>query len=434
MAGLDLSAFDKVLKDVYGPAIQEQLNQLNVFSDFIEEDDSVTWTGRQVRYPIHISRNQGVGAATEGSRLPRAGAQGYAEIIIPCKFNYGRIRLTAQVIKQSMSDRGAFTRAMESEMTGIVRDLANDLERQRWGSGTGVLALVNGQQNFSATTWVAVDSNYGMSGVANGARFLNPNMTVVVLDPTTDSTIEATMTVVAIGSTGSYFTIGATTDTTLSDNARIVRYNVDVAAGTTNNLNYESMGLLGLIDDGTYCNTMHNVNRTTYPIFKSPVISSVGALSLDVIQRGCDATDELGKGNFGQNGHLFSHHSVRREYLKLLGYDRRYTGADLRSPDGGTKQAALKRGGEITYGDRPWHVAKHCPYGTLFGILKGSVVRYALVKGEWADEDGRILRNVFDYDTWDAFYRIWDNLHTDRPNDGFRLDGINATIAVNHIY
>jgi len=67
-------------------------------------------------------------------------------------------------------------------------------------------------------------------------------------------------------------------------------------------------------------------------------------------------------------------------------------------------------------------------------MLKGSVVRYVHVKGEWADEDGAILRNVANYDKWEAFYRIFDELHTDRPNECFRLDGITATVNTNHIY
>jgi len=133
---------------------------------------------------------------------------------------------------------------------------------------------------------------------------------------------------------------------------------------------------------------------------------------------------------------MFCHHSVRREYLKLLQSDRRYMGADLRTPDGGTRRAAVGKGaGDITYGDRPMKTAKHCPYGTLFGFLKGSIVRYIHVRGEWADEDGAILQRVIGFDMFEAYYRIFDELHTDRPNDGFRLDGITATIGTpNHIF
>lgn len=434
MPGMDLTLFDKVLKDVYGPAIQEQLSLMNVFSDFVEENETATWTGRQVRYPIHIGRNQGVGAAPENQALPVAGKQQYAEVVIPAKYNYGRVRLTAQVIKQSLTDRGAFERAMESEMTGLVRDLANDMERQRFSAGTGVLALVNGTITDTTTATFAVDSPYGVSAVVNGCRFLNPGMTVAVIDPVTDATVEGTFTVNTINAAGTVVTMTAALGVGLSNNARIVRWNSADATGATNNLGHESMGLLGLIDDGTYVGTLHGVNRTTYPIFKSPVIGSIATLELDEIQQGVDAVDELGKGDFGANGVFFCHHSVRRAYLSLLTADRQYTSGMPVKMDGGVAHAGIKRAGEITYGDRPWRIAKHAPYNMLFGILKGSLTRYILVKGEWADDDGTVLRNVFGYDVWDGFYRLWDELHTDRPNDGFRLDGITAVPTINHIY
>jgi hypothetical protein len=431
----NLANFDAVLKDVYGPQIEEQLSLVNKLQDQIEENDSADWTGRQVTYPIHVSRNEGVGASAEGARLPVAGAQGYATVKIPEKFNYGRIELTAQVIKSSLSNKGAFARAMDSELKGMVRDLANDRERQMFGSGTGVLGLINGTQSVSATTNVNVDSPFGMGITANGARFLNPGMTIAVIAPASN-TVEGTFTVAAggISITGGVVTITGTKATTFSDNGRMVRYNPDVPDGTTNNFGNEVMGLLGLFDDGTYVNILHNVNRTTYPVFKSAVINVNGTITSDIIQRLIDATDELGGGDFARNGVFFCHHSVRREYLKLLDSPRRYTGADLRHPDASPTDLSLRKGGEITYATRPWITAKHCPYGTLFGFLKGSVTRYIHVRGEWADEDGAILRNVSNYDKWEAFYRIFDNLATDRPNDGFRADNITATVDVRHVF
>jgi hypothetical protein len=439
MSGQNLSGFDAALKDVYGPRIEEQLNQINILSDWIEENDSADWTGRQVIYPIHVTRNQGVGASAEGARLPPAGSQGYAQVKIPEKYNYGRIQLTGQVIKASTENKGAFTRAMESELKGLVRDMGNDRERQYFGAGNGVLCLSYGAQDFRTGTCsasITIDSPFGITPTTDGARFLQPGMVCSILAPTT-SAVEATFTVTAgnpFAADGSWVAWSAISAVQISDNARIVRGNSDVAAGTTNNFNNEVTGLLGLFDDGTYVGTLHNIVRSTYPVFKSPVISSIGNLTLDVVQRLIDASDQLGGGNFGVDGVFFCHHSVRREYLKLLQPDRRYAGADLSKPDGGTKGAALKKGGEITYGDRPWKVCKHAPYGTLFGFLKGSVVRYIHVRGEWADEDERVLRNVVGYDMWEAFYRMFDELHTDRPNDGFRGDGINATIQVNHLF
>ena len=436
MTGQNLSAFDAALKDVYGPRIEEQLNQVNVLTDWIEENDSADWTGRQVIYPIHVGRNQGVGATPEAGRLPQAGNQQSAKVIIPEAYNYGVIQLTGQVIKSSSQNKGAFTRAMESELTGLVRDLANDRERQMFGDGSGVMCLVTASTWMSTSVTLPVDSPFGIFPTTNGARFLQPGMACTVYDAS-GSGIHGTFSVTLtnpFATDGSSVGIANTMSITFTTGMRIVRGNADVPSGITNNFGQEVMGLLGLIDDGTYVNTLHNINRTTYPVFKSPVVANAGQLSVDLLQRMIDTSDQLGGGNFATDGVFFCEHSVRREYLKLLAPDRRYTGADLRSPDAGTKKAALKQGGEITYADRPWKVCKHAPYGTLFGFLKGSIVRYIHVRGEWADEDERVLRNVVGYDLWQAFYRIYDQLHTDRPNDGFRIDGINANVQVVHLF
>ena len=176
MAGQTLTLFDAALKDVYGPRIEEQLNILNPLADWIEENDSADWTGRQVTYPIHVSRNQGVGANTEGQRLPQPGYQGYATVKIPEHYNYARIRLTKQVIAASENNKGAFDRAMGSEIKGAVRDLANDRERQFFGAGDGVLCLIYEAQTSTSNTTFYVDSPFGVTPTTNGTRFLNPNM------------------------------------------------------------------------------------------------------------------------------------------------------------------------------------------------------------------------------------------------------------------
>ena len=434
--GQTLTGFDAALKEVYGPRIEEQLNIVNPLSEWIDENDSSDWTGREVTYPIHVSRNQGVGSSGEGDPLPAAGSQGYAQVKIAEKFNYGRIELTGQVIKSSLQSKGAFTRAMESEVKGLVRDLANERERQCFGAGNGVLCLINATYSTTSGSTVTVDSPFGVTPTTNGTRFLYKAAYYAVITTGT-TTVEGTFTVGnTMSSTGiSVVASAISTGVTFTDNAYVVRNKLVTGvstAGAHNSLNNEPMGLLGIIDDGTYANTLSNINRTTYPVFKSTVISSVGALNLDVIQRGIDAADQLGGGDFGSNGVFFCGYDTRREYLKLLQPDRRYSGADLMAPDGGTKKAALKGGGEITYGNRPWKVSKAAPYGTLFGMLKGSVTRYIHVRGEWADEDERIFRNVAGYDKWEAFYRIFDNYHSDRPNECFRLDGITTTVQVIH--
>src|SRR4030042_983911 len=260
--GQTLTAFDAALKDIYGPRIEEQLNQTNPLTEWIDENDSADWTGRQVTYPIHISRNEGVGASAEGDPLPAAGQQGYAQVKIPERYNYGRVELTGQVIKSSWQSKGAFTRAMESEIKGLVKDLGNERERQCFGAGNGILALMNAAQSTTTSGTFMIDSPYGVTPTTNGARFLSRGAFYAVI-MTGGTPVAGTFTCGnTLSSTGGYIVASAySTGITFTDNAYIVR-NKQVAgittAGAHNSYNNEPMGLLGLIDDGTYANTLSN--------------------------------------------------------------------------------------------------------------------------------------------------------------------------------
>ena len=203
------------------------------------------------------------------------------------------------------------------------------------------------------------------------------------------------------------------------------------ASATQHSYNKEPEGLLSSIDDGTYVINYHNLSRTTYPIIKAYVVSNVGSFSLDAIQQPIDAVNI----KVGKNIDLFAcEHAVRRAYLALLEADRRYTGADLMSPDGGTKAAKKPTGRNITYGDIPFLVDRDAPYGMLFGINKGSHVRYVENEGQWADDEGHVLKWVAGYDQYTAFYYLLENYHCHYSNRNFRLEGISVNQLVVHSY
>jgi hypothetical protein len=234
-------------------------------------------------------------------------------------------------------------------------------------------------------------------------------------------------TVVSVAAAGTTIVLDASK--TWTDNDFVVRFaNTAATDATDTSYNKEIVGLLGLVDDGTYMSTLHNVSRVTYPIFASKVITSVGPLSGDVIQRGIDVADEIADGEIND---LIMHHSVRRAYINMMDADRRYTAGDLGRPDAGT--VAAKKG-KLTFGGIGIVEEKYAPYGIIFGTDNSGFKRWTLVNGEWADEDGSVLNRVGSgasaTDTFEAHYRIWDNFSNDFPNRSFRLDGVTATVVV----
>jgi hypothetical protein len=299
--------------------------------------------------------------------------------------------------------------------------------RTIFGDGRGILALVNGTATSTTQT---LDAPGGWAGATNGSRFISKGDIVATVNPATGALRASSATIVqTVPAAGTTLTVSPSV--TWTDNDYVVTaQNTAITDVADTGYQKEAMGLGGLDDDGTNVSTLHNINRTTYPIWASTVIGTVGAISADVLQRGCDVADMRGGGNITD---LVMEQSTRRAYIASTDAERRYIGADLSSPDAGT--AAAKQG-RITFGGIPAKVDKYAPYGVIFGLDRSGLTRYTAVSGEWMDEDGSILQRIGSGNTMrDAFegiYRIWQNFHNDTPAACFRLDGITVNIVVIH--
>lgn len=427
MAGADLAVIATYLKDKYGPAIINQLPDETPIRSEFQSDKSQSWYGNEVTYPIRVNRSRAVLATAEGGKLPTANAQKHEKVHIPLRFIHARVQFTGQAIKLSESNEGAWARVMSLEMDQIVQDLAMQCEFYYCGYGTGVRALAQG--NPGADISMELDAPMGVAGATHGNRFLNEDERVGFVSPGGTIRAGGSRKLVAVNPDGTDITFDAVLDASVADNDFVVKAYGDDASLTIDNTEYMKppMGLLGMLDDGTYVSNLHGISRDTYQIYRTPVISSVGALSLDILQRGFDLASQIGNAKISA---LWCHHSVRRAYLALLESDRRYTGADLKSPDGGTKAV---KGEDITYGTVPVKTAWAFPYGTMVGIDKRQMVRYVNTEGEWMSEDGSTLSRVADEDAYEASFRVFENAHYERPNAGCRWDGINATAVVVHV-
>lgn len=426
MPASDLTQWDPLLKDDYAPAIINELAEEVDILNFMEKefpDDS--WVGRKKIVPIKIGRNWSVGAIPTRGRLPQAGRSAYENFEIPMKNSYGRVGFGREVMLQSRNKKGSWQQVVPAEMEGLVDDLAFVRNRMAWGYGSGILALVVGAQ--VAQTTIPVDSPGNVAGAINGNRFLHGDaisgMQIAFLDGA--NAVQAMATIIGYNSNG--LTITVDTPVTCDDNAKIV---IAQAVNQTS-FNQEPEGILAGIDDGTYVNVYHGLNRTTFPILKSFVTTGVGALSEDAIQQSLDAIDIRVRKTIDVFG---CEHAVRRSYLAITQPDRRYTGADLARPDAGTSAAKKPGGKTITFGDIPFMVSRDAPYGMLFGFNKASWVRYVESEGQWADEGGAVMKWVPEFDEYTAFFYIYDNFHCQQPNANFRMEGITVNQVVIHTF
>jgi hypothetical protein len=422
MPGADPTSWGPMLKETYDAAFKNQLAEDQIAEKFMRSDiDQERWEGKKRVVAIKVGRNYASGSIGSGGALPQAGRGTWADFEITCRDTYTRVGFNRYVLEQTRNRKGAFAEVMATEMEGAYDDFLRHRNRQMWGTGSGILALVKGAQ--AAQTTIDVDSPGNIAGSVGGNRYIygDSNSGMFVAFVNTAGVIQGTATVNAVSDDGDTITVD--TPITCDDNAKIVC----AQTPTQHSLNNEPEGLLAGADDGTFVSTYHGLSRTTYPILKSTVMSSVGALSLDVWQQGLDSQAIRTR---KPTDFIFTELGVRRAYLSLLEMDRRYSGADLMSPDGGTNAAKTplpKTGGRkaITYGDIPFIADPDAPFGMAIGVNKESWTRYVLKEGEWEDTGG-VLKWIPGFDEWTAFYLAMDNFHCHFSNRQIRWEDIDT--------
>lgn len=424
MAGQNVSSFSAALKNVYLPGIREELNEKTNLLDLFTEGDltQYEWQGSQLVFALHSSRNySGVMYVPEGGGLPAAGNQGITNLLIPIAHLKGRIQLSYEVMRASRSDKGAFVRAMDLEQKGLVNDVARQRNRAMAGYGAEVLAVIT---TGSTGTTQTIKNPGGVAGTVNPGRFLKPGMVVVVTDPT-GATIRSTTTASVVSVSGSALVLSASVASTTSD---IITLGTSTLVSTgQGSYNDASQGILGIVDKTTYVTTIFGLDRSTTAnaFFGSTIMSSVGTINSDVLQRGVDNCEEVSGEMIDK---FICHSSVRREVSKLTEADRRYAASS--SPqnfDAGTQAGANKK--DLTYNGWSFRTDKDFAYGTLCGVNTSHLYYLPETKGEWAEDDGTVLLRVANVDAYEARFRVSEQFASDKGNSHVRWDGITVNVS-----
>jgi hypothetical protein len=427
--GANTQIIDGLLKDYFQDHISEQINNANPWSDiykFVEEG----FGGRETIYAAHVSRNTSPMFTGEDGAFAVAGAQGHVDVRVGQKKLMGRIRLTPESMLDTSRGEYAWTQARKSETDGLIEDLARRAEYALTLDGRGVLARVDDASPSGAAT-LGVDAPGGITNDNFGNRFIMVKMFVGFVDPATGVLRAGIRKVLSVSADGSSIVLDSAPDATVADDDYIVQAaNSSVTDITDTSFEQAYWGVVAHIDDGTYRTNYFGIDRDIYDSYNSYVSPSTGPLSVDVMQQSADVVDQ--KLN-GRTNLLAMHHAIRRVYINILATDRRYIGASLQRPDGGT--AAFKQD-DLTMGEVPIKAVRDLPLDMVFGLdTKGmGAVRYVSEKGKWVDEDGRVLVRAGVGDTardaFEAWYRQRMQYHVEYPGKCWRLDGITGQTII----
>lgn len=422
--GADTQTIDGILKDFYEDFVADQLNQKNPLKDLFRFEDA-PFSGREVVYSAHVSRNVSPMFVGEDSAFADAGVQGHVPVRIGQRKLMGRIRMTYEAMIDSMSSKGAFKQARKDETDGLIRDLARKEEYALVSDGRGVLAHVDDGTPDGATT-ITLDNPGGITNDNFGNRFVQEGTWVSFINPATGALRASSVRqVLACSADGTSITVNAVVDSSVADNDWMVQVaNSGVTDVVDSSYEHAFWGLVALVDDGTYRNNYFGVDRSIWTNYQSYVKAATGAMSVDLLQQVADVLDQKLNAKVEL---MLAHHSTRALYITLLNVDRRYTGEKLMRPDAGT--VAFQQG-DITMGEVPIKAIRDFPLDQLMLINKSDSdwVCYTSEKGKWMDEDDHILVRVGSgttmRDSFEAAYRIRKQYHCRYPGRNARLDGI----------
>lgn len=399
-----MAALDPILKEVYSGSLNEQLNNDTLSYNRIGSSSDGTGTlpygGKYVVFPLHTSRNSGVGARNEGEVLPNAGKQGTARAQLNLKYQYGGIELNGQTFELATKDYQSFADAMEMEVSGIKEDLTKDRNRQYFGTGNGKIATVvsvAGQVITLDTVQHVQDDELIDIQVAATATIRQANIRV-----TTASTSAVTITVVG----------------TLTG---VVAGDILVRQGSYGR---EWTGLAAIIDDTS---TLYGISPAVQRVWAAEKNTQGGtptALSEATFMRMADRLRRNGT----KATAILTTLGVQRAYWLLLTQQRRFT--DTKEFKGGYTGLEFNAGSS---GSLPMIADIDAPASTAYFVNEKQIQLYRPHEFKFMDRDGSMWKQKVDasgrYDAYVATLYEYSELGTRRRNSHGVVTNITEDIS-----
>ena len=440
MAGGTLATVENILKEYYLGPVQEQLNNEVLLIQRLEAR-SEDLVGKVAIVPLHTGRSGGIGAVSESATLPSAGNQSYEKAQYNLKYLYGRIQVTGPSMAKTKSDAGSFLQILKSELDGIRADLGKDLARQAYGTGDAIIAVgtataLTGSGTFVApyvvelASWESLKKGQIYAGsILDGVTYSSGTPTIAATGWTVKSTTiaaAATSTISIYGGTGtpaisqSWTRTGATT-TGFNKNALAGRSNeVDglqriittsaPSSSTVGNSGYQTLGEIDSYDKQFWDNQRTAVG---------------GALTLQAMQTMANTVRTKG----GQTSMIVTTLGVMREFYRLLTF---VTAGNTSTNPGTVPTFNVNEGtmdfkagfNSVSYNGIPVVGDIDAPFGNMYFIDESTLKVFSDQDWHFLDADGQTLRQVSNYDAFEAIMTRYMNLGATNRNKNGVLSGI----------
>jgi hypothetical protein len=436
MAGATLTTVDSILKEYYlGPVVEQLNNEVLLLSRL--ESRSEDLVGKAAFVPLHYGRSSGIGAVGESAALPSAGNQTYTRAEYDLKYLYGRIQVTGPSMAKTKSDAGAFLQTLKGELDGVRNDLRKDLARQIYGTGSAVIATASAQTWTSGATttntltlasWEALKKGQIYAGqkvdllsYSSGAPTVLVSATVdsVTIVGATDSTITisftsttptsawATSTIVRTGAVASQnrYALG-TRSNEIDGLARIVTSSAP-SSSSSGNSGYQTVGKID-----AYANSFWDNQR----------VAVSGALTIMKIQQALN----LARQQAANPSLMITSLGVQREFYRLLQANQQFVEPGKTSYEAGFST--------LMYAGMPVVADIDAPWSTMYVLDESTLKVFSDQDFHFLDADGNTLRQVSNYDAYEAIMVRYMNLGATNRNKNVVMTGITVDGATDAGY
>lgn len=368
------------------PAVKQLDEKSGPFLAMLEKSTKDV-SGKDIRMPLVYGRSGGIGNRAEDGTLPTPNPRKWTHAVWETKNIYGRISLTGKSIQASRDDKGAFVRLLRAQMDDLLNDANNDLRRQSFGDGTGLLSLV-AAAGCTADVVIPVDD----------IRFFKEGKVIDVLNGTTKADIAADREILVVDRVNSTITVSGA-NLTCADNDWIV---------IADNYNMELTGVQAVMTPDT---TLYGIDRSTNK-WMNPNVTAVGGEITEIVMQ--QAIDEAMENLGSDINFIMCNNAVARGYqLDQLSYKKNIKIMEIK---GGYKV--------MSYNDIPIAKDMYMPSGTMDFLHKEDWKMYRMGPWNWMQRDGSIFSRLADTDGYEATLYQYCDIGCRKVGGQSRLTGI----------
>lgn len=423
------TSFTDIQKIVYEPVMRDLSVIETELWDLFTEQENFTVVegpdGKSINIAHLFSWGGGISWMSESDYIPASQDPNIKQSSITINQVGATVEMSGQVMRRVKEGPEAFETWATRILPERVKRLAFQKDVGLMGAGTGILFQVN--MATPASTAMGINNAYGISGLEGAANLVWLGDSLRYAADAAGATLRSGAAVVQAVSiaNGTISTDVLPTSTANGDFIALGDANV-------NSFGKTSMGLLGIVDDGTVVPTFQNLSRTTYPLMQAQILDSTtanggiyaGVFGEELLDFADSTQYERG---LGQADVVVCNRSGRRAFWKDLKNDRR-----INDPAGSYTGGRSDSGLKMILGDREvdLKVARKCPQSRAFLLQKDTLKMFRVGPGRWDDTSGSIWKQAVDTTgRKDAFWAVYIeeyNVACDAPIKNMQIINLKA--------